>query len=252
MLRRVMLTKLSTQSRTGRRPSHLSLLLSSFVAALAFVLISSSAQAISVDLAVNGGSVEEGGITISSQKTSSFDIVHFPSGESSGCSGGLTDCLVASGSTLVAQQGSGNVIQSAPATSISPMRAEWTKTTTITFEGGAVALNTLSFEKLYDGTTALITTADGSTITVAGSEIHSLGGDGSIDADLGGIAVSQISITSESFMFQPEVKSIDFNLSGSTPGDGYSNPVPEPTAGLLFFVGMGVVATATRRKTRSD
>lgn len=216
----------AARARTHRRVLWMSLLV------LSVMLIASSAQAVYVDFAdyrgltgSNPATIDASGYSITiSAKPASHDLTFTRAGIGVSCNGSWRHCW----RNRPGQIGPGENV-------------------TITFNDGPVLLNNVELSRFYLGEKALVTTDDESRL------VRGLGWRNRSNnrlVDMGGILVSELTVTSRGWFSDVALRSIDFSLTGAVSGDpnggGPSGAVPEPGAALLF--GAGMLLTAVRRK----
>jgi len=120
------------------------------------------------------------------------------------------------------------------------------QTVTITFSDGPVALDKITISSLFAGEVAVVTVGDQS-VEMSGRVMRRGG-----SVDMGGMVASQVTVTKTGWHSGLTVAGIRGDLSVGPVVDGPGPPVPEPSAALLFVVGMTVASASGFRRDRDD
>ena len=220
--------KTSRKSETTETKRSRGVMRAIFCALVTFGMIfAGTAQAIYLDFAAYQGS-ESGNsadlmiggqsVTVSSQPTR-YDLRISRAGLGIRCTDTFEEC-------------SGN--------SDNQIDSEWLEQITITFNDGPVELNSVLLSRIYRNDIAIVSAGSEST-EVRGSALGWWDWENAhVNLDMGGIVVSEITLTAFGQHSDYTVRAIDFNPRV------VSSPIPEPHAALLFAVGMGVVASRRR------
>ena len=207
------------------------------VGAIAIVLLAASpALAVYVDFADHIGAqsgntakiVDDGlALTVTSYPTN-FDLSITGSGLGVKCTSGFWHCL-------------GN--------SSSQIDAEWGEAVKISFDHGPQSIEFIDLSKIFRGEVAVIA-VDDSLEKVHGTSFRAK--DANKRIDLGGVVATSITVTTRGWFSDVAIRGLKVAAGKPVvpidPKPNPANPVPEPSAALLFGAAFAVIGTARRRR----
>lgn len=129
--------------------------------------------------------------------------------------------------------------------------AEWGESISISFLDGPVVVNSVDFDEIFLGETAVVQADASPSVEVRGTAWRAR--DASASADLAGVVTSRLTISTSGLFSDTSVRGIDFDVLGDvgtvTPVDPQrpTSPIPEPASALLFAAGLATAGLARKR-----